>query len=252
MWSAWTEGGPTGERYNTSRSGWFDSTCFEDWFETLVLPRLKKQEGRKVLIGDNLSSHINLSVIDKCRENNIAFISLVPNSTHLMQPLDIAYFHPMKVEWRKQIGTYKSSQNGAARPLSKDVFPSMLTQLVKELEHKGKENMKAGFRKAGIYPLNRNEVLSRLPSTEASATDEVSDSFIKHLEELRGNDVTEKRKKRKKIDVVPGKSVSTEDIVLKTSNRKDDEPVAGTSIETRLSMQKTMQKKQMNPKKKVF
>ena len=32
LWDTWTQGGPPGTRYNRSKSGWFDSNCFEDWF----------------------------------------------------------------------------------------------------------------------------------------------------------------------------------------------------------------------------
>ena len=83
IWLTWTEGGPAGTRYNRSKSRWFDQTCFEDWFLSLLLPRLKRQEGKKVMIGDNLSSHISQQVLQKCEENNISFVALPPNSTHL-------------------------------------------------------------------------------------------------------------------------------------------------------------------------
>jgi len=101
MWSTWTEGGPHGARYNRSKSGWFDSHCFEDWFESLLLPRLKRLQGKKVVIGDNLSSHISVKVLEFCQQNNITFIALPPNSTHLTQPLDVAYFAPMKIMWER-------------------------------------------------------------------------------------------------------------------------------------------------------
>ena len=32
MYDIWTLGGPKGARYNRSKSGWFDSLCFHDWF----------------------------------------------------------------------------------------------------------------------------------------------------------------------------------------------------------------------------
>lgn len=66
---------------------------------SLMLPILRRQEGTKVLIGDNLSSHISLDVLRACEENSIKFIALPPNATHLLQPLDVAYFRPMKVKW---------------------------------------------------------------------------------------------------------------------------------------------------------
>lgn len=66
MWDLWTENGPSGTRYNNTASGWFDANIFIDWFRTLLLPKLKKLQGRKVLIRDNLSSHITSEILNLC------------------------------------------------------------------------------------------------------------------------------------------------------------------------------------------
>ncbi|KAJ8927327.1 hypothetical protein NQ314_020222 [Rhamnusium bicolor] len=108
LWSTWTEDGPLNARYNRTSSGWFDFQVFEDWFINLMLPLLKRQEGRKILIGDNLSSHLNLEVIIQCELNNVRFIALPPNTTHLLQPLDVAYFRPMKGNWRHILNDWKN------------------------------------------------------------------------------------------------------------------------------------------------
>ena len=110
MWSTWTEGGPKKPRYNRTKSGWFDALTFEDWFITLVVPALKKLVGRKVIIGDNLVTHLSVKVLKLCEENNIGFIALPPNSTHLTQPLDVAFFRPMKIAWRKQLSCWKEKR----------------------------------------------------------------------------------------------------------------------------------------------
>lgn len=38
-----------GERcvYNRTKSSWFEVSTFKDWFSKLMLPRLKKQKGKK-------------------------------------------------------------------------------------------------------------------------------------------------------------------------------------------------------------
>ena len=64
LWDLWTENGPSGTRYNNTTSGWFDANVFTDWFQSLLLPKIKKLEGRKVVIGDNLSSHITPEVLN--------------------------------------------------------------------------------------------------------------------------------------------------------------------------------------------
>ena len=39
-------------RFQSTKSGWFDSFAFNNWFENLMLPKLKKLFGKKVLIAD--------------------------------------------------------------------------------------------------------------------------------------------------------------------------------------------------------
>lgn len=109
LWSTWVSGGPKDTRYSNTPSGWFDAKAFEEWFTSTMLPVLKKKEGIKVMIGDNLSSHISPRVLELCNENNIRFVCLPPNSTHLTQPLDVAFFHPLKEAWRKIMSEYKQS-----------------------------------------------------------------------------------------------------------------------------------------------
>ena len=78
VYEAWKERGPKGTHYARSSSGWFDGFLFEKWFFELLLPKLKRQVGKKLLIGDNLSSHLSMAVIEACKKNNIAFVCLPP------------------------------------------------------------------------------------------------------------------------------------------------------------------------------
>ena len=109
LYDQWVEGGHPGAIFNRSQSGCFDETTFTDWFFKMMLPKLCRIEGRKVLIGDNLSSHLIDAVIKVCSQNNIAFVCLYPNSTHLLQPLDVAWFVPLKKVWRKTSEDWKRS-----------------------------------------------------------------------------------------------------------------------------------------------
>lgn len=95
LYPEWIEGGPDGCQYNRSQSGWFDSVLFEDWFFKIIFPYFKTKDGPKLLIGDNLASHLSESVIRVCEENNIKCTFFLPNSTHRCQPLDL-YFGKLK------------------------------------------------------------------------------------------------------------------------------------------------------------
>ena len=163
MFRQWVTGGPPQTRYNRSISGWFDSCCFEDWFEQLFIPQTRHLQGKKFLIGDNLSTHFNLHVLKLAKENNIAFICLPANATHLMQPLDIAFFAPLKRTWRSILDHWKRSTS-LRQTITKDAFPSLLSTLQDRLYRDGySENLKSGFAGSGIFPLNPERVIRKLP-----------------------------------------------------------------------------------------
>ena len=105
----------------------------------MMLPKLCCLEGRKVLIGDNLSSHLSDAVIKACSQNNIAFVCLYPKATHLLQPLDVAWFAPLKKVWRKTLEDWKRSPQGLRHKgsLSKEHFNKLLKTLVSKLEESG-------------------------------------------------------------------------------------------------------------------
>ncbi|XP_065670511.1 uncharacterized protein LOC136089008 [Hydra vulgaris] len=151
-------------------------------FFSLLLPRLKKAQGRSVIIGDNVSSHMSIAVLDACQNNNIGFVALPANSTHLTQPLDVAYLRPMKINRRKTLCEWKEKGKGRrVASLPKDEFPRLLDRLITNLNEHGNDNHRTGFRKTGIFPLDRSQVLSRLPCCSVgldSTTDLVSQSFM--------------------------------------------------------------------------
>ena len=160
-----TKGGPQNTRYNRSKSGWFGITTFADWFKFSFIPHCRILNGRKVMIGDNLSSHFSIRVLELSEHNNIAFACLPPNSTHVLQPSDVAFFALLKRKWRIILDTWKSNQIRRFQLLSKDAFPQLLKQLFTNVctFHEPNESLKAGGKKCGLYPWNVQPVLQRLP-----------------------------------------------------------------------------------------
>jgi len=205
LYNTWTYNGPPGTRYNRSRSGWFDMTLFEDWFFSIVMPYFRKfPDKKKVMIGDNLASHVSTKVIESCKTNNISFVLLPPNSTHLTQPLDVAFFRPLKMKWKKQLDIWKDKNTGV---LQKSQFPNILNKTMKELGPNASKNIIAGFEACGIVPLNPENVLKRIPRENSFSDDSWLNSFESHLAERRLNVIsTNPRKKR--VTVPAGKSIS--------------------------------------------
>ncbi|KAE8741228.1 hypothetical protein FOCC_FOCC013243 [Frankliniella occidentalis] len=132
----WTTDGPPATRYNRSKSGWFDMAIFEDWFRTTLFSWAESVDGDEVVIGDNVSSHFSKRVFEMCSEHKIKFICLPPNSTHLLQPLDVAFFSPLKAAWRKILGEWKKSSKNRTLTLPKPAFPALLKKLMEAIESK--------------------------------------------------------------------------------------------------------------------
>lgn len=231
LYESWTVGGPKSARYGNSKSGWFDQKHFEEWFERVAFPYLKDQPPPRALIGDNLASHFSCNVIKLCNDNDIRFVALPKNATHLTQPLDVAFFRPLKLEWRKILTTWRNKGNKGT--LSKVCFPSFLKTLMENIKPNSSENIKSGFRKTGLIPLRREEVLSQLPNkgVDANAVDSsMEESFIGLLREMRygkRTDTEKKKVRRSRITVEPGKSVGNLDSSSSETDTESSDPCDG-------------------------
>ena len=133
---------------------------------------------------DNLASHISISVFALCKENNVEFVCLPPNATHLIQPLDVGIYAPMKAHWKKMLREYKELNPGV-NMIAKTAFPSYLKELVKRC--KAGNLMEATFEKCGIFPINVEKTLERLPSSESNEdiASNLDKSLIQILAERR-------------------------------------------------------------------
>ncbi|KAJ8933679.1 hypothetical protein NQ314_013867 [Rhamnusium bicolor] len=221
--------------------GWFDFQVFEGWFINLILPLLNRQEGCKMLNGDNLTSHLNVEMIRQCELNNVRFIALPPNTTHLLQPLDVTYFRPMKGNWRQILNDWKNTAKGSRfSGVPKDIFPRLLKTLL-TTGRRGAENLKSGFRKCGICPLNRKVVLNRLCGNVV--TDDpiiekvVGESFLGHLSQKRQEATTSRIRRKKKLEVPPGKGITVSDVQNQVSTEPVDYSQPSTSGIQNISIQ---------------
>ena len=91
-----TSGGPLGTRYSVSPNGWMTGPTFLDWMKSLFLPSLPSQQSPVLLILDGHKSHISYEVRLLAREHNVHLLKLPQHLTHLLQPLDLLVFKPMK------------------------------------------------------------------------------------------------------------------------------------------------------------
>jgi len=105
--------------------------------------------------------------------HNIIMLRMPPHSSHLCQPLDLGVFSALKQAVTREISkimdygvpTIKKFEWADAYRLAR---PQAFTE----------KNIKAGFANAGLYPLNRRRVISRLRNTSSPKPDGNSNSEL--------------------------------------------------------------------------
>ena len=102
LYNTWTEGGPAGTCYGVSPSGWMEEANYLKWFEQQYYPAVKGllQTGPVVLFFDGHFSHMSIDLIKRAHSLGIYLFCLPPNTTHVLQPLDVGVFGPVKTQWQ--------------------------------------------------------------------------------------------------------------------------------------------------------
>ena len=91
----WTEGEVPDTTYGLSDSGWMDNILFREWFFKHLLCHAGSSHPLLLLM-DVHSSHYNLEAVTMAKENGVILLTLVPHTTHELQPLDTAVYAPLK------------------------------------------------------------------------------------------------------------------------------------------------------------
>ncbi|XP_055997363.1 uncharacterized protein LOC130047104 [Ostrea edulis] len=114
------------------------------------------EEGPVVLLMDSVSSHVDMSSFQYAKERGIELYRLLPNTTHIMQPLDVGVFGASKARWPQVLREHTRENPGT--PIQKHNF----TEKWKEaflLFYKPLTVINS-FKSSGIYPIDASAVAS--------------------------------------------------------------------------------------------
>ncbi|KAF0757742.1 DDE-1 domain-containing protein [Aphis craccivora] len=156
------------------------------------------------------------------------FVFLPANSTHLIQPLNVAFFRPLKQVWKTILKEWKKGPGRKEPSVPKSIFPTLLDKLITALKI-----LISGFEKCGIISLNRNKVLSMIPSANTPESSieysfVIEDSVLNILKELRYETSPNTRTKRTRVSVEPGRSVGISS--SESDNGEDEERVDNPDV----------------------
>jgi hypothetical protein len=157
--STWyEEDTPPGSVIAVSDNGWTTNKIGLDWIHHFDQHTKDQVQGtHRLLIIDGHKSHQSIEFELYCKEQRIITLCMPPHSSHLLQPLDVGCFAPLKRAYSHQIQTMMKHQiNHISKleflPAFKAAFFSAITP----------SNIQGGFRGSGLIPLDPDAVLEKL------------------------------------------------------------------------------------------
>lgn len=147
---------PPGWDLSRSESGWINGEVFFEYFANTFYKWLQQQKFvfPIVMFLDGHKSHMTFYLSKFCSDHDIILISLPPNCTHVLQPLDVALFKPLKSGWAKAVHNWRMKNDGER--LTKYNFAPMLNQVLEDCT--SGSTLANGFRRCGLCPLEANSV----------------------------------------------------------------------------------------------
>jgi hypothetical protein len=138
--------------------GWMTAILFSHWISHFI-QSLQQRGGisltnRHLLIVDGHNSHVTIEVVHKAMQVGLDLLTLPSHTSHRLQPLDVSVFGPFKRAFKRHRDAW-TLQN-AGRGASKMVLAHWVSAALQQALTKN--NIQAGFRSTGIWPLNSEAV----------------------------------------------------------------------------------------------
>jgi hypothetical protein len=141
-----------------SDNGWTTNELGVEWLKHFVKHTEGKVVGaRRLLILDGHESHHSLKFQELCRENNIYTLCMPPHSSHLLQPLDVGCFSPLKRAYSREIESLMRNHINHITKL--EFLPAFKAAFNRSFTP---ANICSAFRGAGLVPHQPDAVLSKL------------------------------------------------------------------------------------------
>lgn len=254
LYTTWTKGGAAGAMYAVSESGWMEKENYESWFKKMFLPAVKHltESGPVVLFFDGHHSHISVRLIELSRGSNVHLMLLPSNTTHVLQPLDVGVYGPLKQAWKNILGQYKMETRAAT--IGKEEIPKLVAQLW-DRSFKP-QHLQGGFRETGLFPVNSAAIPSwklapALPLQSSTPTRQrpqtVPETPLRtelrkcFLDAIKPTEAAKRPQRRKQVHTIHQGEALTSDEVLERIREEEEEK--RKKAEEKKKSKKTTQRK---------
>ncbi len=117
------------------------------------------------MILDGHDSHKSYDFITFCEQHGIILLCLPPHSTHLVQPLDVGVFSPLKTAYCNEIDVLSRARRDN---INKKTFLQIYIHIRPDVFNT--RIIRSAWAAAGITPLNKDRVLQSLPNHQRQET----------------------------------------------------------------------------------
>lgn len=172
-------GAPAGTLGLASPSGWMTTELFPEVLNHFIKYTSSSKENPTLVICDNHKSHISITALNIAKENGVTLLTIPPHTSHKTQPLDVSIYGPLKAYYNEAVDNWLLAHPGIPLTIYQvaECFGKALPKAVTP------SNIIAGFKKSGIFPLNK-DVFTDSDFLTSSVTDR-SQSPSFHADVLR-------------------------------------------------------------------
>ena len=154
-------------KFTSTDKGWINRVVALEWLREVFIPQTKPRDHsqRRLLICDGHDSYTATDFMWECYKNNIHLLLLPPHTSHVLQPLDLSVFSPLKHTYRKLLNKINSWSESTV--LGKQMMIKCIVEARKQVITA--HNIKAGWRASGLWPVNMAKpLMSRLVTVMAA------------------------------------------------------------------------------------
>ncbi|KAH9133486.1 hypothetical protein AeRB84_020458 [Aphanomyces euteiches] len=205
-----------------SESGFINRTIFQLWLAMFASSVPASVDRPLLLTLDGYGGHFSNEIYEEVNNLGIIVVCLPANATHLLQPLDVAVFGPLKRRIKKDIFSYMVEVNSCS--LSMDVAISLARKCWDVAVTSS--NCISGFKRCGLFPLSLPSMKQRYERFKhggVKAQTKYDTSWVQHQPRIRQEILA--------IPPVPDKPTSRRKKAVNVRNRI----ATGTDIVSELS-----------------
>ena len=137
-----------GWQFTASPNGWTSNEIALGWLKDHFVPLTHSQTpSPRLLIVDGHGSHVSEDFMYECFKSNIHLLFLPPHSSHVLQPLDVSIFSPLKSKYKAYLSNLITATD--CTPINKRGF--MECYYMARKHAMVEKIIQAGWRGSGLW-----------------------------------------------------------------------------------------------------